>query len=503
MKKFIKTDLFVVFLIIFIFLLILPFFFLHQGLITIDTGREFYLAQQTLHGGVLYKDIFNIYGPFSYQFNALLFMFFGESIKTLYIAGILNSILILITLYLVSREFFNKKYSLLISILTMFSLVFTTFLFNSNITYSYGLVYALSSFLLSLLFLVKYLKAGKSNFAYLACLFAGISILNKYEFILYPFVIIYVLGFLKPIGKINILKAVFCFIAFPLISFLILFAQGLTFSDYIQACKMMGVMAKSDSMRFFYSVHGCFFDLKQYIRLVSQNPLYTVIGLLPIINIVLFLLKIRKIYKDKIKFVCCIALILAVFKFTLFLEINHMGAFFFPLCILTLLLLEERMSDMVKIFMLCILILFFAYSDFDSLKLKTQVLETPKGSIVTYIKDKLMMQTPIDYLIENSKSDETVLVVPEGAFVNFAADRKSDNMYHNLVPLYYTDTFGEGNVLSHFKEKPVDYVVILPLPTTEYASPDFCSYAGRFCEMINNGYNLVKEENDIRIYKRK
>lgn len=504
MQKFLKTDIFIVLLIFLIFISILPFFFLHQGLLTVDTGREFYISQQVSNGGVLYKDIFNIYGPFSYQFNALLFFIFGQSINTLYIAGIINSFIILTAIYLLAREFLNKSFSFMITVLTMFSLVFSTFLFNSNMTYSFGLMYALSALLLSILFLIKYIESAKVNFVYLSCLFAGLSILNKYEFILYPILLIYTFGFIKPIGIKNAIKAVVCFISIPLISFSILFFQGLTIEDIQTALNLMTIMAQSESMKLFYSIHGCFFEPAYYLKLILNNPLYTVLGFLPVINIILFLVFIKKIYKNKVLFVFCIASILAAIKFTLFLEINHMGAFLFPLCFLTAFILSDKFSNIIRYLLLTCLILFFAYSDFDSLRLKTHLLETPKGNIYTYYKDKMMMQIPIDYITENSESNDKVLVVPEGAFINFATDRKSDNTYHNLVPLYYKDTFGEKEVLKHFEtENIMKYIIILPLPTDAYGSPDFCSYAHNFCEMINTKYNLVKEEKNIKIFERK
>jgi len=59
----------------------------HQGHLIIDCGREVYYPTQILLGKVLYKDILNIYGPFSYMFNALLFKIFGINLNVLYISG--------------------------------------------------------------------------------------------------------------------------------------------------------------------------------------------------------------------------------------------------------------------------------------------------------------------------------------------------------------------------------------------------------------------------------
>ena len=44
----------------------------------IDCGREVYYPQEILNGKVLYKDLFNIYGPFAYLFNAFLYKIFTK-----------------------------------------------------------------------------------------------------------------------------------------------------------------------------------------------------------------------------------------------------------------------------------------------------------------------------------------------------------------------------------------------------------------------------------------
>ena len=56
----------------------------HYSNILIDFGREVYYPEQILEGKVLYKDLFNIYGPLSYQINAVLYKIFGAKLSTLY-----------------------------------------------------------------------------------------------------------------------------------------------------------------------------------------------------------------------------------------------------------------------------------------------------------------------------------------------------------------------------------------------------------------------------------
>lgn len=505
MSKIIKSDLFIVFILLLIFLAFLPFFYMHQGAFSVDIGRELFISQRVLDGEVLYKDIFNVYGPFAYQFNAILMKLFSQKIYTLYNFGLINSFAIITALYFIARHFMQKSVSFLIALMSIFSLVYTVSLFNSNLTYSIGLSYALSSFLISLLFLLKYVKSENVKFAYIASFFAGISIVNKYEFFLYPFIILWVLVFIKPIGWKNVLKAFLCFASIPVISFSALFLQGLTFSDFVDTCQYMIKVSSSKSLHYMYARYGTFFMEDLYFKLIEKQGALAIIGFLPILNIILFLVFFKSIKQDKLLLVFCIAAICAAFKYTLYLNIAFMGIYVFPICLMLTLILADKIGDVsrLKVLILLSLIAFFAYADFDMLRAKNNLLETSKGNFYMYDWDKMIMEIVIDYTNENIAEDETLVVMPEGAFANYITGRKGDSFYHNLVPMYYNDTFGEEQVLKHFEEHPADYFAFIPLTTIEYGSPRFCFYARNFCEMIENNYTLVKDENNVRIFKRK
>ena len=98
--------------------------------------------------------------------------------------GIFNSLLIVLTLFVLAREFLKKSVSFISGMIVMFSLVYNTFLYNSNLPYTFAISYALCAFLISLLFLIKYIKTNNRNYAYVSSLFAGLSLANKYEFFL-------------------------------------------------------------------------------------------------------------------------------------------------------------------------------------------------------------------------------------------------------------------------------------------------------------------------------
>ena len=115
MSKFLKSDFGYISILIILFLCFLPAFFMHQGLLLIDTGREFYIPSRILAGEALFKDIFIIYGPFSYLFNAFIMKIFGQSLYSIYIAGLFNSLLIILFIYLISAQFIKKNLSFLIA----------------------------------------------------------------------------------------------------------------------------------------------------------------------------------------------------------------------------------------------------------------------------------------------------------------------------------------------------------------------------------------------------
>ncbi len=504
MTKFFKSDKGIILILIVLFFCILPFFFLHQGLLLIDTGREFYLPSQINLGGILYKDVYNIYGPFSYQFNAVLFKIFGEHYNTLYFAGILNSLLITVVMFLLSREFTDRIKSFFIALLTMFSLVFTTFLYNSNITYAFAMVYALSAFLLSLLFLIKYFKKENAVFAFVSCFFAGLSIANKYEFSLYPVVLIYCLCFLKPVGIKNGLKSLLYFCIIPVMCFSILLLQGLSYDDIKYTIGMFNNMFNAPTLKLFYSIFGIFFNIGNLQGLVKNNGIYAVFGILPLLNLFLFLAKFKQIYKNKYLFVFILCSLAACAKGFIFLNVNHMGIFVFPLCILTSIILLEKYNVKFIPVVLAAVVLLFAAEDFSSLKYKNYLLETPKGNIYTFKKDGESVKYVSDFIIANTNKTDKVVVMPEGLFINFITERKGDNFFYNLSPLFYTDVFGEEMILSRFKENKPEYFVILPINNIEYGKSFFgIDYAQNFYEMIINNYNLIEEKNNIKIFKRK
>ena len=201
------------------------------GVDTFDCGREAYLPQLLLQGKLLYKDIFAMYNPLSYQFNAVLYWLFGASFNTLYWAGIINAYLCLIATYLISRQLLSPLKAVVPSLLFLC-------LYISNLRncveyifpYSYGMVYATSTFLFFVLFAILFIKNNKIYFTYLASLLLGLSLANRFEFALayIPFIVYLAV---KNKNLKHIIGNILLFLLPIVCSYGLLFLQGFTFAD--------------------------------------------------------------------------------------------------------------------------------------------------------------------------------------------------------------------------------------------------------------------------------
>ncbi len=546
------------------FLANLCFFFLKQGSLTADVGREFYIPWQMLKGQLLYKDIFNIYGPLSYQINSMAYAIFGQKILTLYSLGVLNSFVILNSLYLISREFLSKIYSVLIVCFVAYACVFQVGLFNFNLPYSFAMIYGFSSFLLSVFCLIKYVKSQKSTFVVLSCLLCGFSIACKYEYLLFPLFIAYVVFFLVPLEKKELLKCIAAFLFFPLLSFGSLFIQGVGAQDFLKTINYLKIMSGTESIKHLYTYYsGTYFNLKVFLSVIknfsylaglffilfsfesfrksAKTPslqkfytfvfilvtflvvfffkLYTGFGFFPMLMFLLTVLFIKIIIKEPSEFVLYASSIIASFKTFFALNLFVYGIFTLPLLLVAMVVFllatfartnkYESVNNAVQtsvLFLLAAFVLYFAFVDFNSLKQKSSTLITNKGYIHGAKGTVSTYDELIDFVLSETKPQDKVLMLPEAPFINFLTQRDSDNYYHSLIPLYF-DTFGEDNVIEHFQKNKPEYIVINNRNTADYGHVYMCvDYAFDFCNFVEENYSSVKiieGKYKAVIYKRK
>lgn len=507
--------------------------FAHHGSIIIDCGREAYYPTQILAGKVLYKDIFNIYGPFSYMFNALLFKIFSINLNVLYIAGCVSAFLIVNLIYIIAKKFMSNFNAFSVAFFTLVIGIFNLHLFNFVFPYSFGMLYGLVFIMISLWSLLKYNEKAQVNYLYLSSFLAGLAVVSKYDFFLYVFVLFYAMFAIKKINFKEIALALFFLIMAPLVSFSILFYQGLTYTDLISSFGLIHKMLRTDTLKYFYSHSGVFPSgflfsviLKKFVETIipfiflvlafkANIKIFRILLLfaglfleffvinelsytfLPIVVTLWFVLDFKNIKNNRPLFMLTLTSVLICLKGFWGLILYNYGVFFIPLLFVNIIgLICQKVEDKTinkSVFGLYLLVagIVFMLLFLPKLMAKSVLLSTDRGAI--YASEELAKPSNklLDYLQKNTDKSDTVVIFPEGLMLNFLADRKSDNYYSSLIPLY-VEMFGEDNIIEHFKQAKPDYIIFNNYDTKDYYFKYICKdYAVSFCEYVVDNYKKV------------
>jgi hypothetical protein len=152
----------------------------HWGDLTVDCGREMYVARELARGRTLYSDLWYPYTPGGPYLNSVLFRLFGFQLGVLYWAGALAALgsalfLFLSGLNLVSRiAAWTSGTVLLIQ-------SFVPGFFSFPLPYSFGAVYGCFSACLFLWLIVKACSSTRAGWMLGAGLTASIALLMKQE----------------------------------------------------------------------------------------------------------------------------------------------------------------------------------------------------------------------------------------------------------------------------------------------------------------------------------
>lgn len=583
-KNFKLNNYLIIFLIV---LFSLGFFGAFYGMISmffVDTSREVYIPMAMNNGGVLYKDIFNVYPPFAYQINAFLYKYFifKESLHTLYWAGFINSLIIIFALLKIIRLFFKTRIQYFTGVLFVFwvmaSCIYSVSLTNYILPYSYSMVYALSAFLWSLYFLLLYVKKEQSSHLIISSILFGLSLSFKLEFILYGIVLISVFVVKKSSLK-TILISLVCFFIFPIISLLLLFKQGCGIQDILSAVYYMKMLASSKSVIILYKFLGfiptkaalvpllknisiffvftCLFLLllnlklkgkKQSIfyfiflcslyfiglvlsfylfieKMIESNAFYfTSIG---VFACLVFLFIISSKYKnikkyDELFIVLSLSSLFGSIKSIFSINFNSYGTYFFPLLFLVVLIfwihyLPRYFKNISKIQMRsyvitigfiigCCCSLFYFSNLARARIVNSEQIYMKRGYIyVPQFTHKAIIET-IDFIQNNTKEDSKILVLPEGAMINFLTNRKSDNKYYYLIPPNI-EIFGEDNIVKDLEKDLPDYIILQSMSYNNFGETFFCeSFGTNICSIIPKYYKrpiVFGKDFWIAVYKKK
>jgi hypothetical protein len=97
----------------------------------------------------------------------------------------------------------------------------------------------------------------------------------------------------------------------------------------------------------------------------------------------------------------------------------------------------------------------------------------------------------LDRLARRMPAEATLLVLPEGAGVNYWLRRRNPTPYHLFLPTELDALGGEGPVLEALRERPPDFVLLLHRAYGEFGAAPFGSDARsgrRLLEWVNGNY---------------
>jgi len=503
----------------------------HYGNILLDIGREIYYPERILEGKVLYKDLFNIYGPFAYLYNALLYKIFSPNLGTLYFSGILCSFAIVSGIYLIAKRFLSEFLSFSIAIFTIITGVCATHLFNFTLPYSWAMLYGTVGFIYSVWALIKYKAENKIPYLYLSSLLAGFCICNKYDFYLYGLFLFVVILLTK--NKRTILSCLTCLMFFPVICGFTLFLQGLRFEHIITAAEDIKDIISTAALKNFYTVQGIYFHPKLLwfwvinilktgfgfggliagYRLIEKNKILgiticVIFGILitvfttPIVFIYMVPLLIItaiagcKSIKDNIPVLLLLFGVLSVCaKCFWSLHPMNYGNYFISMILIAFFavlfsFVNKKYEKALAICLLCVGLNYLGNSFVNRIYMSEKI-STSKGTIYTYERNAVAANSLIAGLEQNKP--DAALIYPEGLIINFLAGIKGDDRYNSLIPLY-AESMGERTFVNHIKSQNVEYIIFNNTVTKEYGYEHICDdYAGNFCEYVMNNYTQVED----------
>ncbi len=502
-------------------LLLLAVFWLEYGRfgdIIVDSFREAYIPTEVAAGKVLYKNIFTIYAPLAYLFNALLFKVFGVNLKVLYFAGLFASAGVLNLVYLIARRFLDKNCSLGIALFIIAGAVLSPNVFNIFFPYSYGVLYGL----LFVLGAVWFALDRKFPLAYLMYSFA---VCSKYEFILLLPLLVYI-SWKKDIWK-N-----FTALVIPVLLVLTpLFLQRLRFEDLLTSFGLILAMLSSKSMHWFYSVSGLEFQwalvpvyLINLLKMMAPLALiwyFKSWKIIPIVLVylyfavspallvyafplilILFVWRFKTLTRDEKFFVLASLLISAKIFFALTLK--SYGVFFLPFALISLFILvpKDLRKPLLVLTLGCALVL--SIKNAKELCSKNVKIQTERGVVYTSPFYGQAVKELVSYVELEIPQSVRVVVYPECLAVNFLTGRESDNKFYSLIPMY-VETFGENLIISRLDFVKPEYIVTSNYDTSNYYYKEFgADYGVNIKKYIEDNYTLEKElGSDFRfkIYK--
>src|SRR5579864_2418003 len=152
----------------------------HWGDLTVDCGREMYVAAELASGRTLYSDVWYPYTPGSSYVNSVLFRFFGFQLGVLYWAGALAALGSAVFLFLTGLHLLSRIAAWTSGTVLLIQ-SFVPGIFCFPLPYSFGAVYGCFSACLCLWLIVNACASHRPGWMLGAGVAASIALLMKLE----------------------------------------------------------------------------------------------------------------------------------------------------------------------------------------------------------------------------------------------------------------------------------------------------------------------------------
>jgi hypothetical protein len=154
----------------------------HWGDFQIDCGREIYVPVAILHGKLLFRDIWYMYGPLAPYVQAFLFRIFGIHLMVLYFFGLTLAMGSALFAFEIGRQFEMGPIPAMVAPLLLLSEAFSPFIFNVVFPYSYAASLGLFLGMAFAFYAVRHSRQKRWADLALAALLASLALLAKQEF---------------------------------------------------------------------------------------------------------------------------------------------------------------------------------------------------------------------------------------------------------------------------------------------------------------------------------
>ena len=148
----------------------------------IDLGREVEIPARLADGQVLYRDIITLYGPLSYYVGALALRLFGHHLEVFYSLSLLLSLAATLLFYYLAKRLMDAAWAALCSLCFLIYCAVGPGLFNFNVPYCYGSVYAIVLCLLAAVCFDQYVRFRQLLWLVVAAIACGLTGISKQEY---------------------------------------------------------------------------------------------------------------------------------------------------------------------------------------------------------------------------------------------------------------------------------------------------------------------------------